>query len=199
MQLFTPPEYGARNSLVQYITFRHQLVSPKPAIFCWRNCLADRQRILPPERSEEIEALRQIIVDIIDIEPGEEDNDESCITRKLVQKLEADKEQAEARKVATRARENQKREAKMHEIIHTAREGRTGKRTASFVIPQSVKDTEQKKKGKQGKILGLHEEFQKHEKIDCQVSDNMSRTFFIKLRFFVVLYRVLWWGEKLHV
>lgn len=73
------------------------------------------------------------------------------ITKKLVQKLEADKEQAEARKAATRARENQKREAKMDEIIHTAREGRTGKRAASLVIPESVKDTEQKRKGNKGK------------------------------------------------
>lgn len=110
------------------------------------------------ERSEEKVVLLQIIIalrdDVFDIEPGEEDNYESWNQNKASAKTRADKEQAEVRKAklaanaAVRARQNQKQEAKMVEIIHTAREGRTGKRTASLEIPESAKGADQERKGK---------------------------------------------------
>lgn len=86
-------------------------------------------------------ALRE---NIFDIEPGEEDDYQSWNHNKASAKVRADKELAEARKAelaanaAARALQNQKREEKMDAIIHTAREGRTVKRTASRRIPMLV-------------------------------------------------------------
>lgn len=63
----------------------------------------------------------------------------------------------------------------MDAIIHRAQEGRTGKRTASTEIPESVKATVQERRKKQSRILGLYAELEKHENIGSTLDDNIRQ------------------------
>lgn len=151
--------YGEQNSLVhsginEFLQKKHYSTVAK---LLWQD-EKDLPLIMPPERSEEKEALLQIIValreDIFDIEPGEEDNYQSWNHNKASGKVRADRELAEAReaeiaaKAADRALQIQKEEEKLDAIIYRAREERTVKRTASSEIPEFVKGTEQDRKKK---------------------------------------------------
>lgn len=84
--------YGERNSLVhsginEFLQKKHYSTVAK---LLWQD-EKDLPLIMPPERSEEKEALLQIIValreDIFDIEPGEEDNHQSWNHIRLAEKF----------------------------------------------------------------------------------------------------------------